>query len=99
MPVVVAYTCVCAHTVLCVLGLVFFAVKVIKMIAALVRAQVYSGTQGSEGEEMFNLQPGVLSDDFFFFLFLIRDREPLFSNFFLTEKSIIFPDMKASETG
>lgn len=47
---------------------------------------------------MLSLQPGLLLDDFFSFCNQ-RDGEPLFSNFFLTEKSIVFPDIKASETG
>lgn len=39
--------------------------KSCKDIAALVRARVSSGTQGSEGEVVLNPQPGVLVCDFF----------------------------------
>ena len=91
------HECVRAHTLsFACPGPRVLCCKNCKDIAALVRAQVSSGTQGSEGEVMLNPQPGVLVYDFP--LSEYRGSPSLRLNFFPTEKNnFIFPDTTAPE--
>lgn len=97
-PIVVAYMCVCTHCLACPGLCVFFPVKVKWEQPSSGLRCIQFRHQGQWGRS--DAQPATWFIAGWLFSFSNQiDGEPLFLNFFLTEKSIIFPDIKASETG